>query len=259
MNISFIGNGNLAQNLAVNFYKLDFNIVEIYARDFPKIDSFSKKVKANPLKRVEDLNKDIDLLIISVSDDALDSVLTEIPKSNFIIVHTSGSIPIDVFYNKGFENFGVFYPLYSFTKERIEDFKFIPIMLEYSNSYTQKKILSLAHKLSENIQFVSSDDRKIYHLSGILVNNFTNHLWAMTQELLEKHSLDFDKLKPILKETTDNALLVEKLSVIQTGPAKRGNKSIISEHINTLKEDKSLQKLYALMSELIEEKYKKNK
>ena len=39
----------------------------------------------------------------------------------------------------------------------------------------------------------------------------------------------------------------------QTGPAKRGDESILNGHKSMLKENKNLLKLYALLSEMIKE------
>lgn len=259
MNISFVGSGNVAQNLAKVFNQLGFNIVEMYAQNYTSLSEFCTIVNANPLKNIAELNTNIDFLVISITDDAIEKVIEEIPKGDFIIAHTSGSVSIEVFSDKDFVNYGVIYPLYSFTKERTEDFTAIPIMLEYSNGFTKERLFNLSERLSNKVLSVNSDDRKLYHLSGVLVNNFTNHLWVMTQELLKKHHLNFDNLKPILKETAENALSVKEISRIQTGPAKRKNKQIILEHIDILEEDRGLQKLYSLMSDLIQERYKENK
>lgn len=257
MRISIIGNGNLAQSIAQIFFKTSQELVEMYAPNFSALSVFCKTVNAQPLKELSKLNTNIDILIIAITDSAIRQVVTEIPKGNFVLAHTSGSIAMDVFEEANVKNYGVFYPLYSFLKAQAEDFSEIPIMLESVNETSNKWLHRLANKLSNNISVVNSQDRKKYHMAGILVNNFTNHLWAICQEMLDNSGLAFENLKPILKETANNAMKSEQLYDLQTGPAKRNNQKIINSHIELLEDNKDLQELYQCMTRLITKKHNK--
>lgn len=257
MRISIIGNGNLAQSIAQIFFKTSLQLVEMYAPNYSALSDFCKTVDTQPLKKLSDLNTKIDILIIAITDSAIIQVIPEIPKGDFVLAHTSGSINIDVFETQKINNYGVFYPLYSFLKTQAEDFSEIPIMLEYSNKKTLETLNLLANKLSNNVSLVNSQDRKKYHMAGILVNNFTNHLWAICQEMLDDNGLDFENLKPILMETADNAMESDQLYDLQTGPAKRNNQKIINSHIELLNDNKDLQELYQCMTRLITKKHHK--
>lgn len=251
MKISIIGNGNVAQSLADIFYEKGHSIHEMFAPNQIDLSVFCKRLSAKPLTTLKEISTHVDFIIIAVSDDALSNVIKEIPKGNYTIMHTSGSVSMEVFKNMGVSDYGVFYPLYSFKKGRKEDFERIPILIEASNIKTHQKIKSLAQSISKKNYDVSAEQRKIYHLSGVIINNFTNHLWAKTQELLKNNNLDFEILKPILKETSELALSTENLHQIQTGPAQRNDISIIEKHKALLSQEKDLKLIYELMSRSI--------
>lgn len=257
MKISIVGNGNLAQSLAKVFLNRSYDVVEMHAPNYNTLQEFCQPIGVNPQKNISELNTDIDFLIISVADDALESFVKQLPVGDYIVLHTSGTVSVDVFKETEFKKVGIFYPLFSFLKGKDVDFKRVPLMIEASDKSTLKQIEKLSASISDNVVEVNSEDRKLYHLSGVMVNNFTNHFWAMTQELLEKHQLDFENLKPILKQTTERALESKNLLELQTGPAKRNDVNIIQNHLSILKENLPLQDLYTKMTELIIEAHKK--
>jgi len=256
MKISIIGNGNLAQNLAVYFSEDNlFQIQEIYSRNYKEVQFFSQRVNARALKNISKLNIDIDILIIAITDRSIKDILKLIPKGNYLVLHTSGAVSIDIFKTFNFRNYGVIYPLYSFSKNRKINFKSIPLMIEASNNEALEKLKILSKNISEIVLELNSEERKQYHLSSVIVNNFSNHIWSMTQDLLKKQSLDFEYLKPILKQTCSNALEFDNLEDLQTGPAKRQDFNVIDTHLEILKENLSLKEIYKKMTESIIKKY----
>ena len=60
-------------------------------------------------------------------------------ESNTPIVHTSGSVGLDVFKNK-IDNFGVFYPLQSFNKDIEMELENVPICIEAISSFAHSLI-----------------------------------------------------------------------------------------------------------------------
>ena len=64
---------------------------------------------------------------------------------------------------------------------------------------------------------------------------------------------DFDLLKPLMQETVAKAL-AQNPKDIQTGPAKRGDKNTISQHLEMLNDSK-LKELYLWFTQSIEKYY----
>ena len=249
--ISIIGSGNLATQLAIALKKANHNIVEIYSRDIKNAKTLSLKVDANFTSEISKL-QDVDIFIIAVSDIAISSVLNKLETNN-IVAHVSGSTSIDIFENK-FENFGVFYPYQTFTKNRNISFEYIPICIESSNNDSTKKLKSLAESISNNIQIVNSEKRKILHLSAVFSCNFTNHILSLSKDILEQENIDFEISKELVIETINKAFRLSPNDA-QTGPAKRNDTNIIDNHLELLSYSPKMQDIYSILTKNIQNKY----
>jgi predicted short-subunit dehydrogenase-like oxidoreductase (DUF2520 family) len=146
------------------------------------------------------------------------------------------------------------YPLYSFSREADVDWKKIPIIIEGTDRRALAKVRAFARLLSGNIHALSSVDRLRLHLCAVLVNNFTNALYAAADELINhsprKDGFDFSVLLPIIRQGTEK---VEKILPLkaQTGPAKRKDHAVMKQHLKLLGKNNQLKKVYTLLSKLI--------
>ena len=99
--ISIIGSGNIANHLGVEFYKLGFNIEFVFSRNGIEGKKLAKKLNAQYLSIGEiNCEKSSHLLLIAISDDSIEALLSKIDKTEIIIAHTSGSVSSTVFSNK---------------------------------------------------------------------------------------------------------------------------------------------------------------
>ena len=242
--ISLLGYGNLGRHLAHHLCNLEgVELCQIY--------SPSQKTQAS--KNYEIVNdlaalKYADLFIAAVSDDALTELCEKLP-AEFCVVHTSGTVGMDALASHSKR--GVFYPLQSFSKEHSVSFDEIPLCLEANNPETMALLEEIAGKLSNKVMHISSEQRLKLHLGAVLVNNFTNHLYALSKMYLEQKGLPFDLLHPLMEETTKKAIAIGPESA-QTGPAKRGDLATINRHL-TLLEEGQLKEIYNLLSDSIKE------
>ena len=246
--ISIIGAGNVASNLAKNLVDNGYVINQIYNRTASNAVDLAKEFNANFISDLSQINTNVDLIIITVIDTVIESVLDTININETLIVHTSGSISVDVFSKKAV-NYGVFYPLQTLTKNSIITFKNVPICLEANNENNLDVLKKLAASLSDNVYELSSEQRKTLHLAAVFACNFTNHMYNLSSKILEENNLDFDILKPLIAETASR---VEKHrpNDIQTGPAIRNDKNIINNHIELLNDIFKNDKSYKNISEI---------
>ena len=251
--IVLIGAGNVAQHLAPAFLKAGMNLCQIYSRTIESAQELGKKTGITYTADVCAIYPDCDVYIFCVSDDALLPLYKSIRinNKNALILHTSGSLPMDIF--KSYRpRYGVLYPLQTFTKKRDLDFHEIPLCIEACNLETLKEIKELAGLLSARVEEISSEKRKVLHLAAIFANNFVNHMYGIAGKILEKEELDFSLLRPLIFETAHKVMLMNPADA-QTGPARRGDESILNMHKAFLKEDRKLLNLYSLMSDSIRE------
>lgn len=252
MKIAFIGAGNVAYHLAQNFDKNGHTITDIFSRNINHARALCQKLyDAKPTNKLDLSHSLAEVVFICLPDDALIYELKNmIFPSNAIVLHTSGSVGMDVFENTEIEKYGVFYPLQTFSKFVSLDMKFVPICLETSDENTEKIVEKLAFSICENIAFYDSEDRKKLHLAAVFACNFTNHLYAISYETLEKNGLSFELLKPLIQTTTQKALQNNPRNV-QTGPAIRNDKKTMNEHLEILSNQPNLALLYEKLSENI--------
>ena len=237
-NIILLGSGNVATHLGIALKNSNYTIVQVYSKSIKNAKILANKLEARFTNDLSKL-KSADLIIVCIKDDAILSVLSQI--KNTAIVHTSGSIELNVFKEK-FSNYGVFYPLQTFNKEVDINISEIPFCIEGNSLEFERKIIEIAKSLSNNVVKMNSQQRKQLHIAAVFACNFTNHMYSIADDLLSKKNIDFKILLPLIRKTNAN-LNSNKPNKVQTGPAKRKDTAIIEEHIATINE-KEIKELY---------------
>ena len=254
--VILLGAGNVAHHLAPALLKAGINLCQIYSRTLESARELGVKTGIAYTTEISSIYPDGDVYIFCVSDSALLTLYKRIRiNKDALIIHTSGSLSIDIF--KPFTmHAAVLYPLQTFTKKRDLNFKEIPLCIEAMTKEGLEEVRELAQLLSLQVEEVVSDKRKILHLAAVFANNFVNHLYTIAGHILEKESLDFNLLRPLIFETAHKVMLMPPEDA-QTGPARRGDENILNMHKNLLKEDPQLWNLYVQLSESIQEKKQK--
>lgn len=243
--ITVIGTGKVALQIGMQLRKAGHTIDNIWGRNEENAKNLASKLAVTTIDNLSDI-KENSLALICVSDTAINNVLQNIP-SSIKVAYTSGSIRIKDL--KSREYLGVFYPLQTFSPTRTINISEVPFLIEASNKEFENELFTLASTLSESVVLANSEDRYNTHIAAVMVNNFTNFLFHLAKKQLDSKNLDFSILKPLIKETVAK---LEDLTPIQaqTGPAARGDKKVIENHIATIADPKT-KELYRLMSELI--------
>lgn len=247
--IVIAGSGNMAWHLARTFCKANVKIENIISRNSIKGQELAIQTGA---KYSSDFGKPFNsrqIIILAISDSSINEVLEKINLLNNIIVHTSGSVGLEIFKGKAKEC-GVIYPFQTLTWGIETDFSRIPIFIEGSDDHVYEILNSLVSLISRQVILMNSEQRKKLHLAGVLLNNFTNHLTALSLDYLENNKINKQYAIPLLQET------LRKIETIgpreaQTGPARRKNLDIIESHLELLKDDLLLKNLYKEISDSI--------
>lgn len=247
--IVMIGAGNLATNLALALSGAGKNIIAVYSRTLANAKTLADQCQAKFTNQIEQLPSTAHLYIIATTDSCIKQLSEKLGDIKGIVVHTSGSIPISVFSDHR-KNYGVFYPLMTFSKHSQVSFADIPVCLEASSGRVLIALHLLAKSISKNIVEISSEKRKLLHLSAVFACNFTNVNYSIAEDLLHQNGLSFDLLKPLIIETAHKNVLGNP-SENQTGPAYREDYITMHEQMQLLKETPQYKELYELMSKLI--------
>ena len=248
-----VGAGNVAWHLAPVLQKAGYDIVQVYSRTMESAGEVADHLGIPGTDKIQDLSRDADMLLMTVADDAIETVLQDIPGKYPYIVHTSGSMPAGIL-RKHAQHYGVMYPLMTFTKERPLDMKEVPFFLESGDQQIKEILEEMATKISGRVYNILFEERKKLHVAAIIATNFSNHMYHLASEYLQNEGLDFEMLKPLIRETTAKALSIPP-ETAQTGPARRGDSKIINSHLELLAGNPELQKLYTFVSDSIRRKY----
>lgn len=250
--ITIIGSGNVATALAKAFVDNHIQLVQVFSRKLENaqklINQLDKNKKIEAICDLKNLSAHTDCLIIAVKDDAIAEVVKQLPFSDKLTVHTSGSVGITVF--KNVAHFGVFYPVQTFSKTNKTQLKTVPFCIEGNSELATNQLVKLAEQLTNNVHRLNSEQRKALHLAAVFACNFSNYMYVVAEQITSENNIDFSILKPLILET---AKKIEGLSPkeAQTGPAKRKDIATINEQLQLLKNDKALQDLYQLVSNKI--------
>lgn len=244
-----VGAGNLATQLIREFHSNGYPILSVYSRTIAAAKELAGKVNSIYTNKLADLSPNAGIYIISLPDDAIPLAIDALANSKSIVVHTAGSIGIEIFKGK-FSRYGVIYPLQTFSKSRTLSFADIPFLLEASDNHSMSVIKGMVSEISGNITEMSSEKRKWLHTAAVFACNFTNHMFTCAFDILNDKDLDFALLHPIIKETFEKAFQGNPMQV-QTGPASRGDVKVMNEHQRMLNDNPELQKMYNFVSKAI--------
>jgi predicted short-subunit dehydrogenase-like oxidoreductase (DUF2520 family) len=247
--ICLVGAGNVAWHLGKALTQKGYAVSRVLDRTASSSEQLAEELNAESSGIPEDGLAGSDACLICISDDAISTVISELKPGNCLLMHTAGSVPLDVFKGKAI-NYGVLYPLQTFTRGRSLDYSRIPFLTEANTPENLNLINKLAFSVSGNVMEADSTRRLYIHLAAIFASNFSNHMYALAEKIALEYGMSFELLKPLIAETTEKALDMSPHDA-QTGPASRGNKKVIERHLELLKKDPRLQELYAMISKSI--------
>lgn len=249
MNAVIIGAGNVGTHLAKALKDADVTVLQVVSRTMKSAVELASELGCSFATDLQDVNPNADIYILCVSDSAISSIVRQLHIGNKLIVHTSGSVGINVFYDYA-ENYGCVYPLQSFSKFKELNYAEIPVFIEANTEENQQILIDLMKKITPHVQVLSSQQRSIIHLCGVLVNNFSNHLCTLAEILMKENQLQYEILKPLLKETYEKLLKYSPYDS-QTGPAVRNDEIIMEKHRDLLADKPDILEIYKAMSNSI--------
>lgn len=248
--ITIVGAGNVGHNFGKGFKNAGYIIHEVFSKTQKSASLLGHSLSCDYTTDLSALKKDTDLILLAVNDDVLESVISQIKIKDKLIIHTSGSTPISVFEAHKFSNYGILYPVQSFSKNETESLEPIPFCVEGNNDKTSEMLYSLARSVSRKVYAMDSEKRKSLHVAAVFANNFSNHMFHIADDLLRSHDISFEVIRPLLEKTASK-IHSERPKDVQTGPAARNDRKVIEEHLKYLEHNKDYQELYRKITDSI--------
>lgn len=248
MKIVFIGSGNVATHLAKALHETGNQIVQVYSRSLENARALAESVSAEFTDNIQKTSPSADMYIFSVKDDVLPELLSQMPPTTGVWVHTAGSVPMNILAPYT-QNYGAMYPLQTFSKKRALDLSQTPFFIEGNSEKTNSLLEKTAKEISTNVRFLSSEKRRYVHLAAVFACNFSNHMYALASEIVEKENIPFDVLLPLINETSAKLSEMSPKEA-QTGPAIRFDEKVMTKQLQLIK-DNDTQEIYKTISKSI--------
>lgn len=252
LKITIIGGGNVAHHLIEQVQSADgLQLVQVCARN-----TYALSERFPALNVISDLSKinQADVYILAVSDDAIGTVSAQLPFTNRLVVHVSGTQPLELLSDANRR--GVWYPLQSFSKDKKLDLKAVPFCIETENESDLEILKQLTILLGAKVYELDSEQRKALHVAAVFSNNFVNQMYHLADSICEQYQLPFEILHPLILATAQK-VQSSKPHELQTGPAVRDDQNTITKQEEFLKDNPQLQTLYNLLTRSIQKTYVK--
>lgn len=246
--VAIIGAGKVARHLALWLKKSGVGVLQVYNRHPEKAETLAVEVGAQAISDPAALNPDIEMAVIAVADDAIAALSDQLPKRDMVVVHTSGTRPLNDL--KHHEQRGVFYPLQTFTAQTEIDFQSIPICIEGRTAEIEEILRASCVEWRMQYYRLDSAQRATLHVAAVMANNFTNYLWGKSYDVLREKDIDPAILHPLMLETLRKATQYNPHDV-QTGPAVRNDRETIERHLAYLRDDEKLRDIYDRLTQQI--------
>ena len=238
----------MATHLGKALFNNGCSINQVYSQDKDNAFDLANELNAMPCDDIKFITDESHIYIICIKDDFIAEIAQQLLLKDKIVVHTSGSIAMDVL--SQFDNHGIFYPLQTFSKDTAVNISDVPFCIETNNESTKNQLLDLAKTLSNKVYEIDSEQRKKIHVAAVFACNFSNYLYSISEDILKENNMDLDILKPLILETAKK-IQTNSPKTVQTGPAKRNDQAVIENHIELLGNNPAYQEIYKLMSEAI--------
>lgn len=254
--VVILGAGRVATHLAPALVRAGYKLLQVWSRTEASVRQLAESLGASFTTELASVDTGADIYILCVADSVLPDIAERIVarvESSPLFLHTAGSVDLDLWQRCGAGNYGILYPLQTFSKEREVDMREVSFFVEASDVEALKKTEILARRLSDKVFRADSKRRARLHIAAVFACNFTNAMYDAAYHLLAEDDIPFEVLLPLIDET---AAKVHKLAPheAQTGPAARGDLAVMQRHWGLLAGNEKLQQLYSLISEYITKK-----
>ena len=248
MKIVIIGSGNVATVMGRLFKKNNHQVLQVMSRHLAHAKFLADELSCSYTNYDGVTDLSADMYLVAISDGVLFDLNKSFNLGSKLIVHTAGSVSKEVLKNIS-ANFGVIYPLQSLRKE-MGVIPEIPFLVDGNTEEATVLIEDFAKTISSFVKRSTDEERLKLHVAGVVVNNFTNHLYTVAEDFCSKENIDFKLLLPLIQETAQR-LNHFSAKDVQTGPALRNDVFTLDKHLRILSAHPKLKYLYLKLTDSI--------
>ena len=251
MKIVLIGAGNVATHLGGALKKAGYELIQLYSRTEESALCLARQLEIPYTTDVAHVRCDADMYLVAIKDAALTSFIPLLVqgREQAFFVHTAGSMPMDVW--KGYAvRYGVLYPMQTFSKQQAVDFTTVPFFVEANHTTDLNALKMIGTRLGSNFYEATSQQRQFLHLAAVFACNFSNHMYALSAQILKQQGIPFEVMLPLIDETAKKVHSLDPVDA-QTGPAVRNDENVMQKQLDLLRTEPVLQRIYEEISKSI--------
>jgi predicted short-subunit dehydrogenase-like oxidoreductase (DUF2520 family) len=221
MKLGIIGNGRAAWAFASTWRRIGWPLTGIATRGAP----------------IDELAATSDVILVAVSDRAIEEVVATIPETNAIIFHPSGALPA---LRGGFS----LHPLKSLPPVgEPSDLEGTLLVFEGAHRDVAQSIATAA---GARFAEISPGAKIRYHAGAVFGSNYIAALLDIAEELIGIDGARED-IAALAKSAIDNWAAHTDARRF-TGPASRGDVAVMRQHLDSLRDSPELAEVYRLLA-----------
>jgi len=246
--VAIVGAGNVATHMARGLHAAGISISAVCARHADTARRLAAAVGAPAVcPSPSDIPRDVDMVLVAVTDSAVAEVAAALPVIDAPVVHTSGSVPLGTLAARH-ARAAVLYPLQTFSRDVDVDLSQVPLFTEATDEDTLACVDGVARVLSAHVYHADSARRKHLHVAGVMASNFPVYLLEQCRRVLAEAGYPLEVVRPLAEATLEKAFAVGPRDAM-TGPARRGDMAVVEAHGRLLPPDTA--RIYGLVSSQI--------
>ncbi len=240
--VALIGNGNVANALGHAWQRQGIHIAVFCNRSGVLPEGFETN-DATIVSQPRDISSRVDAVLIATSDDAVFDVIAELPAGPFFI-HFSGCLP-----NPKTPG-AVLWPIQSIVPGTNDSNQSFPMAISCDSEHLGV-VTAFADLIASEMHVLTELERQTAHITAVFAANFTNHCFAIAQELCERAGLSWELFRPITECIALQG--VTGISAMhQTGPSIRKDQTVIDAHQELLDQHPEFKSVYSALNASIQ-------
>lgn len=254
--ISVVGTGAVGSSLIKQLSGAGYEIKSVISRH-PAREVHNRIGTDLPVIHPDELTGDNigQVLFISTPDDVIskmDETISELDINwqGRVVTHCSGFHASNILkkLNEKGASVAAFHPIQSFVdRSGKESFKNIYISIEGGDTAVGI-LLSIALNLHAKPISLNSHQKEILHIAAVFFSNYVVTLGGIADRLIKENidGADLKVLSPLIRQTINNLEQLEPAKAL-SGPIARGDIETVEKHLETLKKEDDIEKVYRLL------------
>ncbi|HEY0141090.1 MAG TPA: Rossmann-like and DUF2520 domain-containing protein [Thermoanaerobaculia bacterium] len=238
MRLGILGGGRAAWAFGSAWQRIGWPLSGVWLRD----ESHSHIAERLGTTRADlpDLARDSELLLVAVSDRAIPQCAAMIPETDALIFHASGSLTS---VRDGFS----LHPLKSLPPVgEPSDLEHTLLVFEGAHRHTAKLI---AAAVGARFAEVTPEAKAMYHAAAVFGANYVAATLDIAEQLMQRAGIGEvrDELVALAHSAIENWRGHNDERRF-TGPAARGDRNVIRQHLEVLQSEPQLARIYELLA-----------